>query len=83
MLRTESDIAKLEEAKNNLRVGAEKVNIEKVVAYVKYFMEHLEERLIDLCNPVMKAKYFSVLFDKAPTYQEIKDGTLKKPVYQG
>ena len=40
-------------------------------------MEHLNELLINLCNPVNKASYFSVLFDRAPTYQEIKDGTLK------
>lgn len=40
-------------------------------------MEHLHELLIDHCNPTTKAAYFSVLFDKAPTYQEIKDGTLK------
>ena len=40
-------------------------------------MEHLDKLLVHLCNPVNKANYFSVLFDKAPTYQEIKDGTQK------
>ncbi len=40
-------------------------------------MEHLDELFIHHCNPVNKAAYFSVLFDKVPTYQKIKDGTLK------
>ena len=43
-------------------------------------MEHLQELLIDLCNPTLKAQYFSVLFDKAPTYEEIKAGTQKESV---
>ena len=56
----------------------ESVDIHKIVAYVKYFMEHLHELLLDLCNPTLKAQYFSVLFDKAPTYEEIKSGTQKE-----
>lgn len=81
--KTEAEIAELEEAKSTLRHDAEKVDMNKAMAYVKYFMEHLEELLIDLCNPIVKAKYFSVLFDVAPTYQEIKDGTLKKALLPG
>ena len=38
-------------------------------------MEHLHELLLDLSNSGLKAQYFSVLFDKAPTYEEIKSGT--------
>ena len=58
----------------------ESVDIHKIVAYVKYFMEHLHELLLDLCNPTLKAQHFSVLFDKAPTYEEIKSGTQKESV---
>lgn len=43
-------------------------------------MEHLHQLLIDLCNPTLKAQYFSVLFDKAPTFEEIKAGTQKESV---
>ena len=38
-------------------------------------MEHLSELLLHTCNPLTKAEYFGVIFDKVPTYQEIKDGT--------
>jgi hypothetical protein len=42
-----------------------------------YFLEHLEYLLLQQMNPVAKAGYFGVLFDKAPTYEEIKFGTPK------
>ena len=74
------EIAKLEASKNAASQDAEAVDIHKIIAYVKYFMEHLHELLLDLCNPTLKAQYFSVLFDKAPTYEEIKAGTQKESV---
>lgn len=40
-------------------------------------MEHLDDLLINLCDPANRAAYFGVLFNKVSTYQEIKDGTLK------
>lgn len=40
-------------------------------------MEHLEDLLINLSDPVNRANYFGALFNKVPTYQEIIDGTLK------
>lgn len=40
-------------------------------------MEHMDDLLINLSDPVNRAAYFGVLFNKAPTYQEIKDGTQK------
>ena len=80
LLKTDEEIAKLEASKNDAGKVTETVDIHKIVAYVKYFMEHLQELLIDLCNPTLKAQYFSVLFDKAPTYEEIKAGTQKESV---
>ena len=80
LVKTEEEITKLEVNKNATSREAEAVDIHKVVAYVKYFMEHLHELLLDLCNPTLKAQYFSVLFDKAPTFEEIKAGTQKESV---
>lgn len=77
LVKTEDEIAKLEAAKEDKQTDEKAVDIRVITAYVKYFMEHLDELLIHLSNPVNKAAYFSVLFDKAPTYQEIKDGTQK------
>jgi hypothetical protein len=33
--------------------------------------------LINIINQVNRAAYFGILFNKVPTYQEIKDGTKK------
>ncbi len=38
-------------------------------------MEHLKELLIDHYNPILRARYFGVLFDKMPSYAEIECGT--------
>ena len=35
----------------------------------------MENLLLKQSNPVLKANCFGVLFDKAPTYQEINSGT--------
>ena len=77
LVKTDEESAKLEGLKNGTSNPEEGVDIHKIVAYIKYFMEHLHELLVDLCNPTLKAQYFSVLFDKAPTYEEIKSGTHK------
>ena len=80
LVKTDEEIAKLEVSKDTAVETSDSVDIHKIVAYVKYFMEHLHELLIDLCNPSLKAQYFSILFDKAPTYEEIKSGTQKESV---
>lgn len=80
LVKMDEEIAKLEASKDSADTADQNVDIHKIVAYVKYFMEHLHELLIELCNPSLKAQYFSVLFDKAPTYEEIKAGTQKESV---
>jgi hypothetical protein len=46
-----------------------------ILTYVKYFVEHIKDLLVDHCNPVLKAKYFGVIFDEVPSFEEIKCGT--------
>ena len=67
-----NDITKLIEEKANQAKG---YDIKVVMAYVKYFLEHLDELLLKTKDPLQKASYFGVLFDKAPTYQELTSGT--------
>lgn len=77
----EEDISKIEDQINNLgddkpeENSKKEINMEVILTYIKYFMEHLQELLVDHCNPLAKAEYFGVMFDSAPNYQEIKDGT--------
>lgn len=73
----EDEIVKIEGQLNELTVRKEQktmektVDIKRIMEYVKYFIEHLEYLLLQQMNPVAKAGYFGVLFDKAPTYNEI------------
>jgi hypothetical protein len=53
------------------------------INYVKYFMEHMDDILINLSDPVNRAAYFGVLFNKVPTYPEIKDRTKNSPHSKG
>lgn len=77
----EDDLMKLEEQINELE--AERALIEAkrptdfglVLKYLKYFLEHLDYLLLQQIDPIAKANFFGVLFDKAPTYQEILSGT--------
>jgi len=77
----EDDIVKLENEIGALRVKSEEskvampIDMDKIKVYVRYYLEHLEELLLDHCNPVLKAKYFGLIFNEAPTYADIVSGT--------
>lgn len=76
----EEDYEKLDQQKieaQSYRNKAEntEVNIQTVIAYFRYWMEHLEELLIDKDNPLVSARLFSLCFDVAPTIPEILNGT--------
>jgi hypothetical protein len=77
----EEDIMQLEGEINELDIEKQKTEVqkpndmEKMKGYVKYYLEHLEELLLHHSNPVLQAKYFGVIFDKAPTYKDIVSGT--------
>ena len=77
----EEDIVKLEAEVSELLVEREKTepqlptNMEKMNAYVHYFLAHLEELLLHHSNPVLQAKYFGVIFNNAPTYDDLVFGT--------
>ena len=42
---------------------------------VKYFLEHLEDLLLDSANPEKSATLFGLIFQVAPTYEELSSGT--------
>lgn len=77
----EEDIMRLEEEINTLTIERQKmapqepVNMEKFGAYVKYYAEHLHELLLRYRNPIQQARYFGVIFNDAPTYDDIVRGT--------
>jgi site-specific DNA recombinase len=74
LMKIESEIATLENEKDLKKVETP-TNIEVVMQYVKYFLEHLDYLLFKQIDPVKRANFFGVIFDKTPTYQEIFSGT--------
>lgn len=79
----EQDIIKMEEQMAEFLSEKEKAETTKpidmkiVMAYIQYFLEHFEFLLLNQSNPINKAGHLGVLFDVAPTYQEINSGTPK------
>ena len=77
----EEDVAKLEQQINDLETRdneqemAEGADMATVLTYLKYFVEHMKDLLIDHCNPILRARYFGVIFDQVPSYAEINCGT--------
>lgn len=76
IISAENELAKLDkEIANQPNLQAE---FDQVLQYAKHILEHLSELLLDLCNPLRKAAFFAAVFNKIPTYNEIKFGTHKK-----
>ena len=51
--------------------------------HIGYFLEHLEELLIDTANPLKRAAFFGLIFDGMPTYSDLTSGTPKLAPYLG
>ena len=77
----EEDIMRLEEEIKTLTIERQKmapqepVDMNKFGAYVKYYAEHLHELLLHHSNPILQARYFGVIFNEVPTYEDIVRGT--------
>ncbi len=51
------------------------IDLEIILNHCKYFVEHLEDLLLGSKNPIQNAAFFGLVFDNAPTYEELKSGT--------
>jgi hypothetical protein len=76
----EEDLAKIETEKLELTEQLAKkdenaINLEEIMGTVKYFLEHLEDLLLDQSKPEQSATLFSLIFQMAPTYAELVSGT--------
>lgn len=65
---------KVAETRRNVKEEKEH-DIDLLLTYAEYFMEHLEELLIDRDNPVQQRSLFEFLFDEMPSYEKIVSGT--------
>ncbi|MCL4390163.1 MAG: hypothetical protein M1484_02600 [Patescibacteria group bacterium] len=50
-------------------------DIELLINYTEYFMEHVEDLLIVPNNPIQQRALFNLLFEEMPTYNDIVNGT--------
>ncbi len=76
------NITKLERQKKEMKTK-KPINIERILARVRYFMEHLDLLLLKQDDPHKKAQLFGVLFDQLPTYADLDYGTQKHPFLRG
>lgn len=74
LLRIENQISDLDTEREK-KVEKTPLNIQIIMSYVRYFLEHLEYLLLQQIDTISRANYFGLLFDQLPTYQEISFGT--------
>ena len=76
LIDIEAEIQKLEDAKEH-PIDTKEVNIEEVMELIGFYLEHLENLLLDREKPLRNAELFSLLFEQPPTYDELTFGTPK------
>jgi site-specific DNA recombinase len=59
------------------------INIEQVIARVKYFVENLDELVIKQIDPVKKAQFFGLIFKTLPTYADLSGRNQNLPLFTG
>ncbi len=77
LMKTDAKIRALIQAKDEA-ASKKPLDIRTMMGNIRYYMEHLDELILIQGNPTSRAEYFGLLFDKAPTYDEIKYG-IKNP----
>lgn len=82
LVRIESQIEDLASQKAK-KANEQTTDCSQILARVKYFLEHLDELLQKQIDPIKKAQLFAVIFNRTPTYEEIKIGTPKTPHFTG
>ncbi len=82
LVRMEAHIEELEAQKQSIKDN-KLPELSAILSKARYFVEHLEELLVRQSDPLRKAQFFGVLFDKAPTYNDLLFRTPKTPLFTG
>lgn len=83
LVKAETDVQELEQEKLRRKSDEKSVNMGNVMEHIGYFLEHIEELLIDQANPLKRAAFFGLIFDSMPTYADLTSGTTKLAPYLG
>ncbi len=70
-------------AEKEAKMTEEPADMGKIMRRVKYFLENLDQLLVKQIDPIKKAQFFSVFFDRIPTYEELKTGTENSAILTG
>ncbi len=77
----EKDLMKIEEQMKALTIEKEQkqdkqpLSFDVVLKYTTYFLQHMDHLLLQQSDPLKKADFFRVLFNKTPSYAEISSVT--------
>ena len=82
LMKTESELTRTQ-AELKMFIGMKQSDIEPVIERTKYFLEHLDQVLVQQSDSVKKAQFFGILFDRLPLYSEINPGTQNSPELPG
>lgn len=75
-------IKKLEKEEKQMK-NKKPLDIDRILARVRYFVENLDLLLLKQQDPHKKAQLFGVLFDQLPTYADLDYGTQNSPLFTG
>ena len=79
--RLELEIGRLRDSRN--KKEDEETDIQTLINYCLYYMEHLKELLLEGINPLKDAAMFGLVFDVLPTYENLLNGTpILAPVFE-
>jgi hypothetical protein len=73
--KLENELGLLQKARN--KQENDKTNAQDAINCFWYYLEHLEELILQKDNPVQSAKLFSLIFMEKPSYEELIVGTPK------
>ncbi len=74
IMRAEAEIHALREQKAKT-ASDQSADMPNIMSYLQDFLEHFDEYLINRDDEVEKAKYFGVLFNEPPTFEDVQAGT--------
>ena len=80
--RLEQEAGKIEKKKQALQTK-KPVDLKQMRQKLAHLLEHLGEAVKNQSNPAQKARLFGLLFDKLPTYADLKVGTTKGGIFSG
>mgnify|MGYP001392179372 FL=1 len=59
------------------------MDIDTVIARVRYFVENLGELIVKQIDPVKKAQFFGLIFKTLPTYADLGGRNQNSPLFTG